>query len=81
MNQLRVKEILKQKGLNQKMLAESIGVAEISLSRSLNGNPSLETLDKIANALDVPISALFEEPARDVINCPACGAKLTLNKA
>ena len=60
MEKLRVKEILKAKGISQKKLAELIGVAEISLSRSINGNPSLETLDKIATALQVPISEIFK---------------------
>lgn len=34
-----------------------------SLSRAINGNPTLETLEKIANALGVPISELFEKPS------------------
>lgn len=35
------------------------GVAEISLSRSLRGNPTLDTLERIATALNVPITELF----------------------
>lgn len=80
MGKLRVKEILKEKNKNQKWLAEKIGVAEISLSRSINGNPSLETIDKIAEALDVQISDLFEQPKENVVNCPNCGARLVLRK-
>lgn len=60
MQVLRIKEIMQKKGITQKKLAEDIGIAEISLSRSLRGNPTLETLEKIATALNVPISALFE---------------------
>ena len=80
MSKLRIKEILKEKGITQKELAEIIGVAEISLSRSINGNPSLDTLNKIALALNVPISDLFEQPAKDVINCPYCGGKIKVAK-
>jgi transcriptional regulator with XRE-family HTH domain len=36
---------------------------EASLSRSLNGNPTLETLEKIAKALDVSIKSLFNDLA------------------
>ena len=76
MSNLRIKEILKEKGIYQKDLSEKIGVAEISLSRSINGNPSLDTLQKIADALNVPISELFERPESDTITCPNCGAEL-----
>ena len=81
MSRLRVKEILKAKGVSQKKLAESIGVAEISLSRSINGNPSLDTLEKIASALEVPVSDLFEQSENDTINCPYCGERIKIVKA
>lgn len=80
MNQLRVKELLREKNLTQKWLAEKMNVAEISLSRSINGNPSLDTLEKIAAALDVPISELFEYPEQSLVRCPNCGYKLRLSK-
>lgn len=51
---------MQEKGITQKRLAEQMGVAEISLSRSLRGNPTLETLSKIAEALEVDIVDLFE---------------------
>lgn len=50
---------MQEKGITQKKLAEDIGVAEISLSRSLRGNPTLDTLERIATALNVPITELF----------------------
>lgn len=75
---LRVKEILKEKGQTQKDLAQKMGVAEISLSRSINGNPNLETLQKIADALEVEISELFTAKETDVITCPKCGSKFKL---
>ena len=59
MKGLRIKEIMQEKGITQKKLAEDIGVAEISLSRSLRGNPTLDTLERIAAALNVPITELF----------------------
>lgn len=74
---MRVKEILKEKGLTQKDLADKMGVAEISLSRSINGNPNLSTLQKIADALGVKIEELFA-PKGDTPHfcCPNCGARL-----
>lgn len=59
---LRIKDICAQKGITQKNLSEMIEVSTTSLSRIITGEqkPSLDTLEKIAVALNVPISALFE---------------------
>lgn len=79
--QLRVKEILKERGLSQKDLAGKMGVAEISLSRSINGNPSMDTLIKIAKALDVEVGDLFSSSSRTSnLSCPKCGAKLQITE-
>lgn len=66
MQGLRIKEIMQEKGITQKKLAEDIGVAEISLSRSLRGNPTLDTLERIATALNVPITELFSTDKQDL---------------
>ena len=76
---LRVKEILKEKGMMQKDLAAKMGVADISLSRSINGNPSMDTIIKIAEALEVEVGELFY-PMHPVMMCPKCGAKLQLKE-
>jgi len=76
----RIKEILKEKGVTQKELSLTLGITEPVLSRSINGNPTLQTLNDIASALNVRVSELIDEPSIDVINCPNCGAKLTLSK-
>lgn len=80
MDGLRIKEILNEKGYTQKKLSELTGIAEISLSRSINGNPTFETLQKIATALEVPITVLFEQPKENVIHCPNCGVALEIKE-
>jgi len=57
---LRVKEICKAKGMTIGDLAERMQMARESLSRAINGNPTLDTLEKIAQALDVPVASLFD---------------------
>ncbi|MEJ8582482.1 helix-turn-helix transcriptional regulator [Riemerella anatipestifer] len=56
-----VKQILKDKGMTAKELAESIGMSETGLSIALSekGNPSLSTLKKIAEILNVSLAELF----------------------
>ena len=58
----RILEICKQAGITQKELAERIGLSAVGLSKAINGNPTKETLEKIASALNVRITELFEEP-------------------
>ena len=57
---LRILELCKNKGITQKALAEQIGLSAVGLSKAINGNPTLSTLEKIANALGVDIVELFE---------------------
>jgi len=76
----RIKEVLKSKRVTQKELALRLGVSEPVVSNSISGNPTLQTLNDIAKALNVRVSELIDEQAIDIINCPNCGAKLTLNK-
>lgn len=79
---LRVKEVCKEKGVTITQLAEILGIKQESLSRAINGNPTLDTLQKIATALNVPVSALFDEvqPNDNIIKCPNCGTELELKK-
>ena len=60
---LRILDICKQAGITQKELAERIGLSAVGLSKAINGNPTKDTLEKIANALNVRITELFEEPS------------------
>lgn len=59
----RIKELCKERKLTLSQLAESIKTTQTSLSRALgeNGNPTIETLQKIATALGVEIWELFTE--------------------
>lgn len=78
--ELRVKEITKSKGLTMQQLSEKLGVTRDTLTRNVNGNPTIETLSKISTALEVPIWQLFASPEEvqlpsnaHSIKCPHCG--------
>ena len=77
---LRVKEICKEKGLSVGELADKLGIKRESLSRAINGKPNLDTLERIALALGVPITDLFEQKDNTAFNCPHCGGNLTVSK-
>ena len=75
----RVKEICKSKGVTMESVANELGITANTLTRNINGNPTIETLEKIASALDVPFQDLFTAPSLGVIACPACGAVINLS--
>lgn len=58
---LKIKELIKERGSTIQEIADLIGINRVSLSNSINGNPTLETLEKIAVALGVKITDLFED--------------------
>ncbi|MBR1786824.1 MAG: helix-turn-helix transcriptional regulator [Paludibacteraceae bacterium] len=60
--QLRVKELLKERGITMQDLAQKIGGNREVISRALSGNPTYSVLANIAAALEVPISELFVTP-------------------
>jgi DNA-binding XRE family transcriptional regulator len=74
---LRISEICKEKGITQQMLAKKIGITYQSLYSAINGNPKLDTLQCIADALEVDISDLFQSHTK-YITCPHCGKKLKI---
>lgn len=78
---LRVKEICKAKGITQKGLANVLGVTEITLTRVNNGNTSLTLLERIATALNVPITELFAAPSVGAasVSCPHCGKSISVS--
>lgn len=77
---LRVKELLKSKGLTAKELASRLGITEAALSSSLSGNPTLDRLNAIADALGVPVTELFVPAPTDTIRCPHCGGAIKIEK-
>ena len=60
-----VRRLCKEQSKQMKDLAADMGIDPASLTRALNGNPRLDTIEKIANALGVSVKSLFE-PLDDV---------------
>lgn len=79
---MRVKEILKEKGIAAKELAAKIGMTETGLSIAISekGNPPLKRLQDIASALDVSVAELFEPQPTNTITCPKCGTVLEVKE-
>lgn len=78
--ELRVSECCKEKGLTLQELADRLGIARSTLANTLTKrNPTLDTLEKIAKALDVTVFDLFIQDQNDSsIVCPVCHARFEL---
>lgn len=59
---MRIKEILKEKGITLSQLADTMGVSRQALSRQVAGKLLVEKAEEIATALNVPMWQLFASP-------------------
>lgn len=57
-----IDRLCNERSWKRRNLAKAMGVKAESLSRSLNGQPRLDTIEKIAKALNVSIKSLFDDP-------------------
>lgn len=71
-------ELKKFKGLELKQLAQMYGCSYQTLFSIINGNPTIETLKKIAGLLEVPVTELFTESSSGQIVCPHCKKEIKL---
>lgn len=77
---LRIKDVIKEKGMTITELADKMGINRVNLSSMVNGNPTVETLNKIADAIGCPVTELFEQPKKHSlsITCPHCGKEIEI---
>lgn len=68
---LKIKDVARSKGMTMAQIAEKLGINPITLSQSLNGNPTLSRLTEVANVLGVDVSELFIQPQgkQDIHGC------------
>lgn len=70
---LRIKDICREQGIMLKDLAKQLGLTEVGLSKSINGNPTIGRLEEIANALGVPVTELFDKFSDEVVGAVRIG--------
>ena len=74
---MNIDHILKREKISKVELAKKMDVSREYLYRILDGNPTLETLEKLAKALDISVRDLFPEEDNS-ITCPNCGKKFIM---
>jgi DNA-binding Xre family transcriptional regulator len=71
-----IKEVMRERGITQKQLAERLEIHPVSLSAMLRGgNMKVETLAKFAAAIGCDVADFFGEP---VHRCPHCGKPIAV---
>lgn len=88
-----IKYVLHKRGMTQVQLAEKLGVSKQQIQSYLNTNITLETIRKIAVALNTTMETLVSEsplytrdepvPTRNIttstkLTCPHCGKEIDL---
>jgi transcriptional regulator with XRE-family HTH domain len=73
---MRIKEVLKEKGMTQQELADKLGISRQALGKQINGKLLVETAQRIADALGVSITELFEKRPEPTLTCPHCGKEI-----
>lgn len=80
----RIELLIKEKGFNMTSFAEKMNTTRQNLYAILK-SPSYPTLEKVAEALDVPMWQLFAspeevQPKKDGLSftCPHCGKNINI---
>lgn len=77
---LNIKKTIKDYGLEVREVAKRMEISPTGLSQHINGNPSVEVLQRIADAIGCDISELFEQPKTNTVSltCPHCGKNIEI---
>lgn len=77
---LNIKRAIKEHGLEVREVAKRMEITPTGLSQHINGNPSVEVLERIASAIGCDISELFDQPKNNTagITCPHCGKNINI---
>lgn len=73
---LRIKQLVKEKGMTMAEVAKKLGVNPVNLSSAINGNPTLSTLSKIAEVLEVEVADLFEREEKSIYGFVKIGGEV-----
>ena len=78
-------KVIKEKGWTQTQLADKMGISRVTLAQNLARNPTLKTLQRIAEVLKCNVGEFFKDEIgspedEHTIICPHCGKKIVFSK-
>ena len=82
-----MKWCIKQKGYTIQDVADKIGVNRVTLTLTLQGNPTYKKMKEIADAIGCNVADFFRdetqekvEQDKNILTCPKCGARFKLEE-
>ena len=78
-----VKRIIKERGYTIERVAAELGITRVTLSQNLSRNPTISTLQKIADVIGCRVADFFNderESEANILTCPKCGARFKLEE-
>ena len=72
-----IKRVIKNKGLTVKEVADLMGITSVGLSQHINGNPTIQVLERIAEAIGCDVGDFFNT-SENQISCPHCGKSINI---
>lgn len=74
-----IKRVIKEKGLTVKVVAERMAMTPVGLSQHINGNPTVQVLERIAEAAGCEVADFFTASSSNTsISCPHCGKPIKI---
>ncbi len=67
-NKLRIREVMLEKGISVNEMSEKLGITRQSFYSIVNGNPTMDTLIRIAKILGVTEKELFKDESNGNIS-------------
>lgn len=80
---MEVRSIIKEKGWTIEKVASEMGINRVTLSQNLSGNPTVKTLQRIADVVGCKVGDFFrdemdtETAHGSSLICPHCGKEIT----
>lgn len=78
-----VKRVIKQSGYTLDSVAQALGITRVTLSQNLSRNPTINTLQKIADVVGCKLCDFFDDEREQdpkALTCPKCGTKFKMEE-
>lgn len=76
-----IKRVIKAHGYTINHVAEQMGCTRVTLSQMIVGNPTVNTLTRIADVIGANVAEFFADSSNDTptIKCPHCGKPINIH--
>lgn len=62
----KINELLKEKGIKKKLLCEFLNTSNSGMETIIHGNPTVATIEKVADFFDIPMDVLFNRKRDEI---------------